>query len=93
MQMVLRIWNKLPKPGASAEHTCVQITGDLFLCSGGLRDENAKPWDSAKLNKGIHAAFWARCLFPEKILLPNGSGANLLSAGTESQEPLILLGV
>lgn len=47
--------------------------------------------DSAKLNKGIDTIFWTGCLFPEKILLPNDSGANLLSAETESQEPLILL--
>lgn len=91
MRMVLRIWNKLPESGVGAEHTRVQITGDLFLWLGGLRDENAKPWDSAKLNKGIHTAFWTRCLFPEKILLPNDSGANFLSAETESQEPLIWL--
>jgi len=31
MQMVLRIWNKLPLLGVSEEHTCVQITGDLLL--------------------------------------------------------------
>lgn len=50
--------------------------------------------DSAKLNKGIDTMFWTGCLFPEKILLPNDSGANLLSAETESQEPLkLLLGV
>ena len=55
-----------------------------------MRDENAKPWDSAKLNKGIDTIFWTGCLFPEKILLPNDSGANL-SAETESQEPLTLL--
>jgi len=42
-----------------------------------LRDENAKSWDSAKLNKGIDGVFCTGCLFPEKILLPKDSGANL----------------
>lgn len=37
--------------------------------------------------------FGARCLFPGEILLPKDSGANLLSAGMESQEPLVLVWV
>lgn len=35
---------QLTSVGVSEEHTCVQITRDLFLWQGGLRDENAKPW-------------------------------------------------